>query len=304
MSIPKYNELYKPLLSVIQDGQTHSLKEVQGKVAAAISLSEPDQIAVLPSGQKIFYNRINWANTYLKKAGLIASPKRGYIEITAEGKSLFSSGVEITNKLLLANYPSFRRFQNREVENSTEKGTDAETENVALEETETPQETMERMYQALNDQLAEDLLEVILQQSPYFFEKLVVDLMRAMGYGEGFVTKSSGDDGIDGVIHEDKLGFNLIYIQAKRWRQGLSVGKPEIQKFVGAMMGPPRIEKGLFITTAQFSQGAKEYAKAQHIILVDGKRLTKLMIEHDLGVSNQKIYRLKKIDSDYFADGE
>lgn len=118
--------------------------------------------------------------------------------------------------------------------------------------------------------------------------------MRAMGYGEGFVTKSSGDDGIDGVIHEDKLGFNLIYIQAKRWRQGLSVGKPEIQKFVGAMMGPPRIEKGLFITTAQFSQGAKEYAKAQHIILVDGKRLTKLMIEHDLGVSNQKIYRLKR----------
>ena len=119
MSIPKYNELYKPLLSTIQDGQTHSLKEVQGKVAAAISLSEPDQIAALPSGQKIFYNRINWANTYLKKAGLIASPKRGYIEITAEGKSLFSSGVEITNKLLLANYPSFRRFQNREVENST-----------------------------------------------------------------------------------------------------------------------------------------------------------------------------------------
>ena len=179
-----------------------------------------------------------------------------------------------------------------------------ETENAALEETETPQETMERMYQALNDQLAEDLLEVILQQSPYFFEKLVVDLMRAMGYGEGFVTKSSGDDGIDGIIHEDKLGFNLIYIQAKKWKPGLSVGKPEIQKFAGAMMGPPKIEKGLFITTARFSQGAQEYAKAQHIILVDGRRLTGLMIEYNLGVSVQKSYQLKRIDNDYFADGE
>lgn len=304
MNIPKYNELYMPLLSAIQDGQVHSLKDVRDKIAAALCLSEEEQMASLSSGQKIFYNRVNWANTYLKKAGLISSPRRGCVEITAQGKFLFSSGVEITNQLLLEKYPSFRRFKNRELGNSAAKGAELETENAALEETETPQETMERMYQALNDQLAEDLLEVILQQSPYFFEKLVVDLMRAMGYGEGFVTKSSGDDGIDGIIHEDKLGFNLIYIQAKKWKPGLSVGKPEIQKFAGAMMGPPKIEKGLFITTARFSQGAQEYAKAQHIILVDGRRLTGLMIEYNLGVSVQKSYQLKRIDNDYFADGE
>lgn len=141
-----------------------------------------------------------------------------------------------------------------------------------------------------------------MQQTPVFFEQLVVDLMKAMDYGDGFKTKSSGDDGIDGVIHEDKLGFNLIYIQAKRWNPDVTIGKPEIQKFFGAMMGPPRVEKGLFITTAKFSKGAKEYADAQHIILVDGQKLTSLMIEYGLGVSVQKVYKLKRIDSDYFAE--
>lgn len=141
-----------------------------------------------------------------------------------------------------------------------------------------------------------------MNQSPDFFESLVVDLMRAMGYGDGFVTKHSNDGGIDGVIHEDKLGFNLIYIQAKRWNPDTTIGKPEIQKFAGAMMGPPRIEKGLFITTAKFSQGAKNFADAQHIILVDGQKLTELMIEYELGVATQKAYKIKRIDTDYFAD--
>ena len=150
--------------------------------------------------------------------------------------------------------------------------------------------------------MADDLLTEIMAQSANFFEILVVDLMKAMNYGDGFVTKMSGDEGIDGIIHEDKLGFNLIYIQAKRWKPETTIGKPEIQKFAGAMMGPPKIEKGLFITTAKFSQGAKAFADAQHIILVDGKKLTELMIEHELGVSTQKSYRIKRIDTDYFAD--
>lgn len=135
-----------------------------------------------------------------------------------------------------------------------------------------------------------------------FFENLVVDLMRAMGYGDGFVTKTSGDGGIDGIIHEDKLGFNLIYIQAKRWRPDTVIGRPEVQKFAGAMMGPPKIEKGLFIATCRFSQSAKEFAQAQHIILVDGQKLAQLMIEHEVGVSVQKTYQIKRIDSDYFSD--
>ena len=134
------------------------------------------------------------------------------------------------------------------------------------------------------------------------FQKLVVDLMKAMDYGDGFVTKYSGDGGVDGIIHEDKLGFNLIYIQAKRWDPSTTIGKPELQKFAGAMMGPPKIEKGLFITTAKFSQGAKDFANAQHIILVDGQKLTTLMIEYSIGVSVEKTYYIKRIDSDYFPD--
>ncbi len=141
-----------------------------------------------------------------------------------------------------------------------------------------------------------------MPQPPAFFENLVVDLMRSMNYGAGFVTKSSGDGGIDGIIPEDRLGFSLIYIQAKRWDPKTTITKPEIQKFAGAMMGPPKVEKGLFITTAQFSQGARDFADAQHIILVDGQRLTELMIEYGLGVSVQSTYSIKRIDSDYFAD--
>lgn len=153
---------------------------------------------------------------------------------------------------------------------------------------ETPQETFERVYSIINEQLADELLAAIMDQTPTFFEALVVDLMKAMGYGDGFVTKTSGDGGIDGIIHEDKLGFNLIYIQAKRWATDTTIGKPEIQKFAGAMMGPPKVDKGLFITTAKFSQGARDFANAQHIILVDGEKLTELMIEYNLGVSAQK----------------
>ena len=167
---------------------------------------------------------------------------------------------------------------------------------------ETPQETFERVYNLINEQLADELLNDVLNQSPVFFEHLVVDLMKAMGYGDGLVTKYSGDDGIDGIIHEDKLGFNLIYIQAKRWKPDITITKPELQKFAGAMMGPPKVEKGLFITTAKFSPKAKEYATAQHIILVDGKKLTQLMIEYGVGVSTQKAYLIKRIDSDYFSD--
>ena len=166
----------------------------------------------------------------------------------------------------------------------------------------TPQETLERTYSLINEQLADDLLSEVMQQSPAFFEQLVVDLMKAMDYGDGFVTKYSGDGGVDGIIHEDKLGFNLIYIQTKRWDPSTTIGKPELQKFAGAMMGPPKIEKGLFITTAKFSQGAKDFANAQHIILVDGQKLTTLMIEYSIGVSVEKTYYIKRIDSDYFPD--
>ena len=161
---------------------------------------------------------------------------------------------------------------------------------------------MERVYGLINDQLADELLAEIMNQSPAFFENLVVDLMKGMGYGDGFVTKTSGDGGIDGIIYEDKLGFNLIYIQAKRWKQEITIGSPEIQKFAGAMIVPPKVENGLFITTARFSDAAQKYAHAQHIILVDGNKLCELMIEYGIGVSTVQNYKIKRLDSDYFSE--
>lgn len=296
MSLPKYYELYAPILESIADGNTYVVNDVKKMVSQALELTDNELEERLNSGRTVFDNRIGWAKTYLKKAGLICIPQKSKIQITEEGKKLWKSGVKITNKLLAETYPTFAEFQGRS------KVKEIVTEHEKIEEAETPQETFERMYRTINGELSEELLAEIMNQSPSFFENLVVDLMKSMGYGDGFVTKASGDDGIDGVIHEDKLGFNLIYIQAKRWNPANMVGKPEIQKFAGAMMGPPRIEKGLFITTAKFTQGARTFANAQHIILVDGQKLTELMIENNLGVSTQKTYCLKRIDSDYFSE--
>lgn len=296
MELPKYYELYVPFLTAISDGRIHQLKEIKEYVIDMLHLSESDIKKRLSSGkQTIFDNRIGWARTYLKKAGLIYAPQKAHFEISEEGKALLKSGVTITDKLLMERYPEFAEFKEKK---QTVHVLEPDPDDV----TETPQETLERMYQAINEQLADDLLTEIINQSAGFFENLVVDLMKAMGYGDGFVTKASSDGGVDGVIHEDKLGFNLIYIQAKRWDPTATITKPEIQKFAGAMMGPPRIEKGLFITTAKFSPGAKAFADAQHIILVDGQKLTELMIEYGLGVSTQQIYSIKRIDSDYFSE--
>lgn len=302
MALPKYNDLYRVLLTVLQDGQQHSMKDVRNSIAQMLHLTEKDISETLSNGSTVYAGRVGWAKTYLKKAEMIESSQRGYISITSAGRALLASNEPITNAVLAKLSPAFCEFYQHKVsDDDSTAPTPAETH----EETpETPQETFERVYTLINDQLADDLLTEVLNQSPAFFEQLVVDLMKAMNYGEGFVTKYSGDDGIDGIIHEDKLGFNLIYIQAKRWKPDVTIGKPELQKFAGAMMGPPKVEKGLFITTAKFSPKAKDYANAQHIILVDGKKLTELMIEHGVGVSTQKAYLIKRIDSDYFSDNE
>lgn len=302
MALPKYNDLYRVLLTVLQDGQQHSMKDVRNSIAQMLHLTEEDISETLSNGSTVYAGRVGWAKTYLKKAEMIESSQRGYISITSAGRSLLASNEPITNAVLAKLSPAFCEFYQHKV---SDDASTAPTPAEAHEETpETPQETFERVYTLINDQLADDLLTEVLNQSPAFFEQLVVDLMKAMNYGEGFVTKYSGDDGIDGIIHEDKLGFNLIYIQAKRWKPDVTIGKPELQKFAGAMMGPPKVEKGLFITTAKFSPKAKDYANAQHIILVDGKKLTELMIEHGVGVSTQKAYLIKRVDSDYFSDNE
>ena len=302
MAIPKYNELYRLVLLSLQDGGTHSMKEVRDFIISTLHLTEQDLADTLPSNPKssVFSGRVGWAKTYLLKAQMIDSPQRGHIFITPSGKALLESGISITNTVLAQKCPEFLDFYRRK--NSGSDSITLAPDEVQAEVPETPQETFDRVYAIINEQLADDLLAEVLNQTPAFFEQLVVDLMNAMNYGEGFVTKYSGDDGIDGIIHEDQLGFNLIYIQAKRWKPDVTIGKPELQKFAGAMMGPPRVEKGLFITTAKFSPKARDFANAQHIILVDGKRLTELMIEYGVGVSTQKAYLIKRVDSDYFSD--
>lgn len=300
MALPKYDEFYRLVLNALQDGKSHSMKEVRDSIAQTLHLTEQDLSETLSNGSSVYAGRVGWAKTYLKKAEMIDSPQRGYITITPAGQSLLASNEPITNALLAKLSSAFLDFYRPQSGNST--STQPDSGNTQISTPETPQETFERVYNLINEQLADELLNDVLNQSPVFFEHLVVDLMKAMGYGDGLVTKYSGDDGIDGIIHEDKLGFNLIYIQAKRWKPDITITKPELQKFAGAMMGPPKVEKGLFITTAKFSPKAKEYATAQHIILVDGKKLTELMIEYGVGVSTQKAYLIKRIDSDYFSD--
>ena len=302
MAVPKYNELYIPLLRALQDGNVHTMSEIKSLVSQQLGLTPEDLAQRLPSnGSSVFDGRLGWAKTYLKKAEMVASPQRGRLVITPAGKKLLDIGKPITNSLLAECSSTFVDFYRSKNNGIVAPAPHSDTPATVEDTQETPQETLEHAYALINDQLADDLLTEVLQQSPAFFEQLVVDLMKAMNYGEGFVTKYSGDDGIDGIIHEDRLGFNLIYIQAKRWKPDITIGKPELQKFAGAMMGPPKVEKGLFITTAKFSPKAQEFANAQHIILVDGKRLTDLMIEYGVGVSTQKTYFIKRVDSDYFS---
>ena len=281
MAIPKYNELYRLVLLSLQDGGTHSMKEVRDFIISTLHLTEQDLAETLPSNPKssVFSGRVGWAKTYLLKAQMIDSPQRGHIFITPSGKALLESGISITNTVLAQKCPEFLDFYRRK--NSGSDSITLAPDEVQAEAPETPQETFDRVYAIINEQLADDLLAEVLNQTPAFFEQLVVDLMKAMNYGEGFVTKYSGD---------------------KRWKPDVTIGKPELQKFAGAMMGPPRVEKGLFITTAKFSPKARDFANAQHIILVDGKRLTELMIEYGVGVSTQKAYLIKRVDSDYFSD--
>ncbi|KAF1085135.1 Mrr restriction system protein [Sporotomaculum syntrophicum] len=302
MAIPKYNEMYRLFLDCLKDGQPHKSQEIKKVIATVMSVTEEEQKKLLPSGkQAIFDNRIGWTSTYLKKAGLIDSPSRGVFVITTEGSKLLAENPAVINNDLLMRYESFRLFKNPNV-----NGNDIP---VADNTEDTPQDLLDNAFKMINTNLADELLAEIMKQQPSFFEALVVKLLEKMGYGgslkdAGTVVGQSGDEGIDGIIREDKLGFNLIYIQAKRWDINKSIGRPEIQKFVGALAGQGAT-KGLFVTTAQFSSEALAYAKKQHttkVILVDGVMLTNLMIEYNLGVTTETVYEIKRIDMDFFSD--
>lgn len=305
MTIPDFQAIMLPLLQYASDAKEHSLRDAITYLADIFNLIDEERKELLASGQQaVFDNRVGWARTYLKKADLLVSPKRGYFQITDKGKDVLIQNPGEINIKFLNQFPGFIEFKTTRKDNDK---LDSEiTEIIEISET-TPQESIEFGYQKIRKELELELLNRVKSCSPDFFERLVVDLLVRMGYGgsrrdAGRAIGKSGDGGIDGIIKEDKLGLDIVYIQAKRWDNTV-VGRPEIQKFVGALHGQ-RARKGVFITTSRFSQEAREYVSIidSKIVLIDGQELAQLMIDNHVGVSTVSIYEIKKIDSDYFTD--
>jgi len=305
MPIPDYQTLMLPLLRFAGDNNDHTTREAVDVLATEFQLTSAERSELLASGQQaVFNNRVGWANSYLKKAGLLESPRRGALRITARGKQILGDNPARIDVKYLERFPEFIEF--RDV--SRKSGETATIESVAVATEQTPEEALELAHQSLRLSLAQDILNRILSCSPTFFERLVVELLVKMGYGgsrrdAGERIGQSGDGGIDGIIKEDRLGLDTIFIQAKRW-QG-SVGRPEIQKFVGALQGQ-RAKKGVFITTSSYTSEAIDYASRidTKVVLIDGQLLANLMMDFDVGVSVSASYIVKRIDSDYFEEGE
>ena len=303
MPIPDYQSCMLPLLKLASDGKQHRLSDAIGAISGQFKLSKEEREALLPSGtQFIIGNRVGWARTYLKKAGLLNDPKRGYFEISDRGRDLLKSNPPAINTKFLQQFPEFNEFQEKSKPKGDVKGADTE-DHIAYT---TPEEALDYGYQRLTENLSDEISERIKSCSPEFFERLVVELLVKMGYGGSLkeaaeVVGKSGDEGIDGIIKEDKLGLDTIYVQAKRWQNVVS--RPEIQKFAGALLGK-KARRGIFITTSAFTKDAVEYAEnlEAKIVLLDGERLAKLMIEHGLGVNTAQSYEIKRIDSDYFSE--
>ncbi|NQT74272.1 MAG: restriction endonuclease [Chloroflexi bacterium] len=301
MPIPDYQSIMLPLLKLLSDEQEHSLREVTDKLGNEFHLTEDEYKELLPSGrQATFDNRVGWARTYLKKAGLIESTRRGYTRVTQRGKQVIKDNPEKINVKYLRQFEEFNQFKSRKRE-KTETGKEWNEDSE-----ETPEELLESAHSKVRQDLVAELLQTIKSCSPTFFEHLVIDVLVKMGYGgtrkdAGKAMGRSGDGGIDGIIKEDRLGLDTIYIQAKRWDN--SVGRPEIQKFAGALQGQ-KAKKGIFITTSIYTKEAEEFVTNidNKIVLIDGDTLGQLMIDHDVGVSRIALYEIKKVDSDYFTE--
>lgn len=302
--IPDFQTLMLPLLKCIGDFKEYSKKELVTVLADVMNLTDEEKVQMLPSGnQPVFYNRVSWVFAHFKIAKLIETPRRGVIKITQAGIDILKTNPQVINLELLRTLPTYIEARNA-WKNKSAETTEAlkEDEN----EIETPEELIENGYQKIRKSLEQELLLKLKTVDPYFFERIVVELLVKMGYGgsiqdAGKAIGKSGDGGIDGIIKEDKLGLDVIYVQAKRW-EGV-VGRPELQKFVGALAGQ-RAKKGVFITTSHFTKDASEYAIQMDtkIVLIDGDRLSQYMIDCNLGVSIQNTYELKKIDLDYFEE--
>ncbi|MEP6846807.1 MAG: restriction endonuclease [Panacibacter sp.] len=294
-----------PLLKLVSNKQEHKYRDLIEKLAIEFQVTDEERKELLASGnQAIFDNRVGWAKTYLKKAGLLDSPKRATFVITDTGLQTIAKNPSFIDAKYLRQFPSFLEFQN-----SSRNDNDSEEVIIMQEPNEqTPEENLDKAYQRIRKSLASELLNKVVDLSPTFFERLVVELLVRMGYGgsikdAGKAIGKSGDEGIDGTIKEDKLGLDIIYIQAKRWKPGNVVGRPELHKFVGALAGQGA-KKGIFITTSNFTKEALDYTPKNEtkIVLIDGEQLSQLMIDYNLGCTTQQIYELKKIDSDYFGE--
>ena len=304
MPIPDYQTLMLPLLTLASGGAEHPFREAMDRLADEFNLTDDERAELLPSGTAhVFGSRVGWARSYLKQAGLLEAPKRGVLRITAEGEALLAKKPIRIDNNLLNQYESFRAFRVR----GKESGSDSRAPAVEPASEQTPEDAMATAYQRVRKNLEAELLEQVKAASPAFFERLVVDLIVAMGYGgsrqdAGRAIGRSGDGGIDGIIKEDRLGLDVIYLQAKRWEN--TVGRPEVQKFAGALQGQ-RASKGIFITTSSYSRDALDYVNVitTKISLIDGDTLTALMVDHNVAVTRTGTYELKKIDTDYF-EGE
>ncbi len=305
MAVPDFQSFFRPLLEFASDGKEHTIRDARNALAVSMKMDDEDLKELLPSAvQTKFDNRVAWAKSYLKQAGAIEFPKRSWFKITDRGRKLLAENEGRIGLKVLNQFPEFLAFHTQ-----TRSPTNSETVEEAQKEShQTPEESLQEAYKTIRDSLVAEISEKIAKNSPAFFENLVVDLMIALGYGgsraeAGKAIGQSGDEGIDGIINEDKLGLDVIYLQAKRW-PSTPIGRPELQKFVGALHGK-RAKKGVFITASRFTDDAKRYVETidPKVILIDGVVLANLMIDHNLGVSTTSKYDVKKVDSDYFDEG-
>lgn len=307
MPVPDYQSLMLPLLRFAGEKKEEtSTGEAVEVIAKELNLTDEDLKEMLPSGiQFTLVNRVGWASTYMKKAGLLEATRRGYYRITPRGNELLDKKPNVINVRLLKQYPEFLEFQQLKGTRSSDKTAGPkETPDVSMA---TPSEALETAYENLRDELVDELLGKLKKTSPSFFERAVVELLVKMGYGgsradAGKAIGKGGDGGIDGIIKEDRLGLDVVYIQAKRWGNN-PVGRPDVMQFAGALQAQ-RANKGIFITTSRFTEDARSYVSqiGSKIVLIDGELLTHLMIENDVGVSTVSLYPVKKIDTDYFDE--
>ena len=302
MAIPDFQSIMLPLLKLCRDGQEHSNGEVIEVLAREYRLTPDELNKMLPkASQRVFYNRVAWARAHMKMALLLENVRRGVFRITERGKAVLGESPKEINIAFLRKFPEYRPV--RELQQNNQTSDDLHPKE---QEIKTPAERLEDAYMSLRENLVDELLIQLKSSHPSFFEKVVVDVLVKMGYGgsikdAGEAVGGSGDEGIDGIIKEDRLGLDIIYIQAKRWDN--TVSRPDIQKFAGALQGK-RARKGVFITTSDFSKSAHEFVSAieSKIILIDGRQLAGFMIDFGVGVATDAVYELKRLDSDYFEE--